>query len=120
MEKFPGKYYGPAYRAKVILAVTEDVRSETQVEEDNWVAGLEFADRMGATVVSSSLGYTDWYSAADYDGVTAVTSRAAGQAARKGILVVNSAGNSGPGASTLRRTRGCKRHFGCRRDFSIG
>ena len=97
----PGTLYGPAYKAKVILASTEDVRSETIVEEDNWVAALEFADRLGATVISSSLGYTDWYGPADYNGVTAITSRVASMASRKGILVVNSAGNSGPGASTL-------------------
>ncbi len=97
----PGTLYGPAYKAKVILASTEDIRSETVVEEDNWVGAVEFADRLGATVISSSLGYTDWYLPDDYDGVTAVTSRVASMAARKGILVVNSAGNSGPGASTL-------------------
>ncbi len=52
----PGNLYGAAYEAKVILAVTEDIRSETIVEEDNWVAAVEFADRLGATVISSSLG----------------------------------------------------------------
>lgn len=97
----PGKVYGPAYKAKVILASTEDIRSETVVEEDNWVAAVEFADRLGATVISSSLGYFDWYEPADFDGVTPITSHVASMAARKGILVVNSAGNSGPGASTL-------------------
>jgi serine protease AprX len=97
----PGKLYGPAYKAKVILAATEDIRSETVVEEDNWVAAFELADRLGATVVSSSLGYSDWYVPADYNGTTAITSRVATMAAKKGIVVVNSAGNSGPGSSTL-------------------
>jgi hypothetical protein len=97
----PGVYYGPAYQADFLLAVTEDIRSETQVEEDNWVAALEWADRNGATVISSSLGYSDWYTSSDYNGNTPVTSRAASTAFRKGIVVVNSAGNGGPGSSTL-------------------
>lgn len=97
----PGTLYGPAFQAKFILAVTEDVRSETQVEEDNWVAAFEFADQKGATVISSSLGYSDWYNQSDFDGVTPVTSRVAGMAAKKGIVVANSAGNSGPFDSTL-------------------
>lgn len=97
----PGILYGPAYQAKFILAVTEDIRSETRVEEDNWVAAFEWADRLGATVISSSLGYTDWYNPSDFNGTTPVTSRMASTAAKKGILVVNSAGNSGPEASTL-------------------
>jgi hypothetical protein len=97
----PGQYYGPAYHADFLLAVTEDIRSETRVEEDNWVAAMEWADRKGASVISSSLGYSDWYGPDDYNGTTPVTSRAASTAARKGIVVVNSAGNSGPFAPSL-------------------
>lgn len=96
-----GQYYGPAYQADFILAVTEDIRSEMKVEEDNWVAAMEWADRKGASVISSSLGYSDWYGPNDYNGTTPVTSRAASTAARKGIVVVNSAGNSGPFAPSL-------------------
>jgi hypothetical protein len=97
----PGKLYGAAYRAQFLLAATEDIRSETVVEEDNWVAAFEWADQHGASVVSSSLGYSDWYTQGDYDGTTAITSRVVSKAANKGILVVNSAGNAGPGVSTL-------------------
>ena len=97
----PGTLYGPAYQAKFILAATEDIRSETIVEEDNWVAAFEWADRLGATVISCSLGYSDWYAPSDFDGTTALTSRVASTAAKKGIVVVNSAGNSGPLPSTL-------------------
>ncbi len=96
-----GSYYGPAYQADVLLAATEDIRSETQVEEDNWVAAMEWADRNGASVISSSLGYSDWYSSSDYDGQTPVTSRAASTAFRKGIVVVTSAGNAGPFSPSL-------------------
>lgn len=97
----PGVLFGPGYKASFILAITEDVRSETQVEEDNWVAAFEWADRLGATVVSSSLGYIDWYTPADLNGSTPITSRVASTAAKKGIVVVNSAGNEGPGSQTL-------------------
>lgn len=97
----PGTLFGPGFKASVILAVTEDIRSETIVEEDNWVAALEWADGLGATVVSSSLGYPDFYRPSDLNGTTAITSRAASKAFRKGIVVVSSAGNEGPGVSTL-------------------
>jgi serine protease AprX len=97
----PGQYYGPAYQADFLLAVTEDIRSETMVEEDNWVGAMEWADRKGASVISSSLGYSDWYSPSDYNGTTPITSRAASTAARKGIVVVNSAGNGGPFSPSL-------------------
>lgn len=97
----PGVHYGPAYKASFILCKTEDVRSETVVEEDNWVAAVEWVDSIGTDIISSSLGYSDWYSAADYDGQTCITTLAALQAARYGILVVNSIGNNGPGATTM-------------------
>ncbi len=97
----PGVHYGPAYEASFILCKTEDVRDETIQEEYNWVAAIEWVDSIGTDIVSSSLGYTDWYTAPDYDGNTCATTVAADIAAANGILVVNSAGNSGPGASTL-------------------
>ncbi len=99
----PGVHYGPAFEASFILCKTEDVRSETQIEEDNWVAAVEYVDSIGTDIISSSLGYTDWYdpSGSDFDGRTCVTTLAALQAARYGILVCNSIGNSGPGATTM-------------------
>ena len=98
---FPGKIIGPAYKANILLAKTEDVRSETQVEEDNWVAALEWADTLGADVITSSLGYSDWYTYANMNGQTAITTVAANTAAGLGIVVCNSMGNSGPGSGTL-------------------
>ncbi|NMC44811.1 MAG: S8 family serine peptidase [candidate division Zixibacteria bacterium] len=96
-----GTLYGPAYGASFILAKTEDVRSETAVEEDNWAEAVEWADSIGADVISSSLGYSDWYTYADFDGQTAITTIAANLATAYGIVVCNSMGNSGPGAGTL-------------------
>ena len=92
-----GKLYGPAYEASYLLAKTEDTRSETPIEEDFWVAGIEWAESEGADVVSSSVGYTAWYSYedGDYDGNTAVTTKAADIAVSKGIVVCNAMGNGG-------------------------
>ncbi len=88
-----GELYGPAFKASFVLAKTEDVSQEVQIEEDNWVAGLEWADSIGAEVVSSSLGYTDWYTYEDMDGNTALCTQAADLAASRGVVVVNAAGN---------------------------
>lgn len=89
----PGQLIAPAYGASVLLARTEDLGQEIPIEEDNWVAGLEWAEALGADIISSSLGYIDWYTAADLDGDTAVTSIAADLAVARGLVVVTSAGN---------------------------
>jgi serine protease AprX len=98
---FDGKLYGPSYGASFLLAKTEDISSETPIEEDNWVAGMEWGDSLGAEVISSSLGYFDWYTFQDFDGNTAVTTIAADIAASRGIVVCNAMGNEGPGYGTL-------------------
>lgn len=89
----PGQLVGPAYRADFILAKTETTNFEQPIEEDYWVAGIEWAESLGAEVVSSSLGYTDWYTYEDMDGVTGVTTIAANRAVDLGVVVVNAVGN---------------------------
>jgi subtilisin family serine protease len=101
-----GTLVGPAYGANFILCKTEDIRSETQVEEDNWIAALEWVDSLGADVITSSLSYFDFddgssYTFEDLDGLTAPISQAASMAADMGIIVCNSAANSGPAPSTI-------------------
>ncbi len=91
--EYPEELYGPAFRASFVLAKTENVSHELPVEEDDWVAGLEWADSIGAEVTSSSLGYIDWYTYQDLDGNTALCTRAVDLAASRGILVVTAAGN---------------------------
>ena len=91
----PGEYMGVAFDAEFLLAKTEDVSSETQLEEDNYVAGLEWGEENGADVVSTSLGYLDWYEYSDMDGNTAVTTIGVDIAASLGVLCVTAAGNSG-------------------------
>ncbi|MBL6657212.1 MAG: S8 family serine peptidase [Flavobacteriales bacterium] len=95
------EFLGTAPKASYWLLRTEDVSSETLIEEYNWAVAAEFADSVGADIINSSLGYTTFdypwqdHSYADMDGKTTVISRAATMASRKGIIVCNSAGNSG-------------------------
>jgi len=89
----PGGHMGPAFSAQVVLAKTEDVADEQPIEEDNWVAGIEWLETFGIDVATSSLGYLDWYTFADLDGNTAACTNAADLAVGKGIVVCNSAGN---------------------------
>jgi len=93
---FEDSLVGGAYGAEFALAKTELVLEEIQIEEDYWVAGVEWADSIGADVVSSSLGYNDWYTYEDMDGNTALCTRAADLAVSKGMVVVNAAGNERP------------------------
>lgn len=73
----PGQLIGVAYGAEFALAKTEIVSEEIRIEEDYWVAGLEWIDSLGCDIASSSLGYIDWYTAADLNGSTATTTIAA-------------------------------------------
>jgi len=97
----PGNLIGPAYRSNYILAKTENTDSETPVEEDNWVAALEWADSIGVDITSTSLGYLEYdppytsYTWQNMDGNTAIITIAGDLAVKKGIIVVNSAGNEG-------------------------
>jgi serine protease AprX len=95
----PGNLIGPAFGADYILGKTEVSSFEQPIEEDYWVEGAEWADSLGADVLSSSLGYLDWYTWQDMDGNTAVTTIAADIAVSRGIVVVNSAGNEGTGTN---------------------
>lgn len=100
----PGWIVGTAPEAGYWLIKSEDSRSEYPIEEDYYVAALEFADSVGVSVVSSSLGYFFFdvdslcYTPAALDGRTAFISRAAHRAAEKGLLLFCSAGNEGNGS----------------------
>jgi hypothetical protein len=95
----PNVIVGGAYDASFLLAKTEIVPTETQVEEDYWVAGLEYLEANGADIVTSSLGYIDWYTQAQLNGQTAVTTVAARAAAQRGLVITNAAGNEGHDAN---------------------
>ena len=97
----PGIFVGSAPEADYYLFRTEDVKSEFPVEEQNWLAAAEKADSLGIDIISSSLGYTTFddpafnYGYDDMNGKNTIVTRGAALAFRKGILVMNSAGNSG-------------------------
>ena len=92
---------GTAPDADYYLARTENTSSETPIEELAWIRAAEWADSIGVDVINSSLGYnlfdnpSDNYSYQDMNGRTAIVTLGAVMAARKGILVVSSAGNEG-------------------------
>ena len=98
---WPGRMIGSAPSANFWLIRTEDVASEYPIEEHNWVAGAEFADSCGTDLISSSLGYTEFDDASfnhtysQFYRNSTLVSMGASMAAKKGIIVTNSAGNDG-------------------------
>ncbi len=90
------KMIGLATDSEFLLARTEYANREPFSEEVYWMEAAEWADKNGADIINSSLGYTHHrYFVSDMDGQKALVSRAATMAARKGILVINAMGNSG-------------------------
>jgi len=96
-------YMGTAVDIDIALYVSEDVASETLVEEFNLVAALERCDSVGADIATISLGYFNFddplenHVYQDLDGVTTMAAIGVNAAVSKGIVVIVSAGNSGPG-----------------------
>jgi serine protease AprX len=97
----PGQIIGTAPGASYYLLRTEDAATEYLIEEDNWVAGAEYADSVGADIISTSLYYEEFddpaqnHTYADMDGRTTVCAIAAVYTARVGMLTFACAGNSG-------------------------
>ena len=92
----PGVALGLASEAEYLLARTEQLHRERYAEEEAWLAAVEWADRLGADIINSSLAYTEQrYFPEQMDGHRSLIARAANLAARKGVLVVSAAGNDG-------------------------
>lgn len=96
-----GELIGPAFGAGFLLAKTENVAYERNVEEDNFAAACEWMESKGANIVSSSLGYSEFdfgensYTYSDMDGKTAVTTKAYNKLFDLGVITIASAGNEG-------------------------
>ncbi|MBN1634749.1 MAG: S8 family serine peptidase [Ignavibacteria bacterium] len=98
----PGKIIGTAYGSDIILAKTEYTVTETPMEEDFYLEAAEWAELMGADIITSSLGYREFdepfvknsYKYENYDGKTAITTLAGNKAAYYGVVVVTSVGNN--------------------------
>ena len=97
----PNQLSGPGHGANFVLFRTEDVSSESPLEELNWIRAAEIADSIGADIIQVSLGYNTFddssldYTQSDLDGKTSYVSQGADVAATRGIVVVVSAGNYG-------------------------
>jgi serine protease AprX len=98
----PGNLISPAFDSRVILAKTENTESETPLEEDNWIAAAEWADSLGADIISASLTYREMDPGSPYsydytwmNGDSCRITIAADLVVGKGVIVVNSAGNNG-------------------------
>jgi len=97
----PGVMVGTAPDASFWLLRSENAYSEFPVEEHNWAVAAEFADSAGTDMISSSLGYMQFddpqfnHTYNDFYKNSTMVSRAATYAAKKGIIVTNSAGNEG-------------------------
>ena len=89
-----GQKMGLATGAEFLLARTE-IEPEPFKEEIWWEMGAEWADKNGANIINSSLGYgKQRYWTKDMDGQSYVA-KAANKAVEKGILICCSAGNEG-------------------------
>jgi subtilisin family serine protease len=93
----PYDMVGAAPEADYHLFKTEVMYNEYPVEEDYWVAALEYADSLGVDIVSSSVGYITDHAPAQLDGKTVPMSVAASMAASRGMIVCQAAGNFGVG-----------------------
>ena len=97
----PNNYIGTAPNALVYLMRTEDAKNENLTEEINWILAAEYSDKLGVDLISSSLGYNQFdhpetsHRYQDLDGKTTLIAHAAEIAFKKGIIIVNSAGNEG-------------------------
>ena len=95
------EFVGTAPDANYYLFRTENAPDENPIEESLWVEAAERADSLGVDVINTSLGYKTYdnpnysHTDEDLDGNTTYITKGANIAFEKGILLVNSAGNSG-------------------------
>lgn len=98
---------GIAPHASFLLAKSEDMRYERRIEEDLYCAAIEWAERNGADVISSSLGYYTFDAREEpmqyawLDGHTTFASQAVNDAVARGVICITASGNGGPQDSTL-------------------
>jgi len=92
---------GTAPDASYYLFITEDGANEWPLELSLWVEAAEEADRLGVDIINTSLGYTEFdnpnynFTYADMNGTTTFISKGLDIAFSRGMICVNSAGNSG-------------------------
>ena len=96
-----GSYVGTAPKANYSLYRSENDPVETPKEMLYWIQAAERADSIGADVINTSLGYSEFddarydYTYQDMDGKTTLIAQGAEIGASRGIFLVNAAGNEG-------------------------
>ena len=97
----PGTLVGSGTGAQFLLYKSEDISTEFPIEEQNWIAAAERSDSAGADIITTSLGYSTFdnpafnYQYKDMNGETAMITKGANLAAKKGMIVIVAAGNEG-------------------------
>ncbi len=93
------QFVGTAPDADFLLYATEDAVNEIPEEQLYWAEAAEEADRKGADIITTSLGYYDYDDArydmlySDMTGSVSFIARTAQIAVEKGIFVLAAAGN---------------------------
>eukprot|EP01132_Coremiostelium_polycephalum_P011620 gene11620-14236_t len=90
----PGSLIGVSYDSNYLLAKTEIVDQEIPVEEDYLISAVEWGELNGASIITCSLGYSEWYKYWELDGSSAI-SKSLDIAESKGVVSVISSGNNG-------------------------
>ena len=95
--------FGLGLKSNFYFARTESSQREARIEEDNWIAAIEWLDSLGVRLANSSLGYAqgftnpaESYKPEQMDGKTSLIAQGASMAVNeKGMILVVSAGNEG-------------------------
>lgn len=100
------QYMGVASASQFILAKSEDLSSETKIEEDLYAMAFEYLEAKGVDIINSSLGYRNFdndvkYDFSDLDGNTTICADIVNKCVDRGVHVVVSAGNSGNRDSSI-------------------
>lgn len=93
------KYIGIAPNADFYLAKTEDNRSESYLEIDNFAEAIIWMENNGVDVINASLGYkgldSNSLSYENIDGSYTIASRSINDASAMGMICVIAMGNNG-------------------------
>jgi hypothetical protein len=101
------RFIGMSPNSAFYLAKTEDIRSEKQIETDNFAAGIEWLESQGVDIINASLGYNQFdssdssYTFDELDGNSTIPAIYVNMAAQRGVVFITSVGNGGPGVKTL-------------------
>lgn len=95
--------FGLGLKSNFYFARTESSQKEARIEEDNWIAAVEWLDSLGVRLANSSLGYAtgftnpkESYKPEQMNGKTSLIGQGARMAVNeKGMILVVSAGNEG-------------------------